>query len=231
VLASIEEIQMTVSQRKYREAANGKRSGVNTRRPRRTRTAPPERHARKCLICRHPHREEIDDAFLHWRSPARIASDYNLAHRRNLYRHARATGLFALRLTKLRCAVEMIIEHANAVTPSADAVIRAIHACCLINDRGEWHEPPRRVIYIHKSHDATARGSAPDQTASEEDPASDDSAPQSATHATAADPTGVSVSPPSIEIEPGLYVSATRQGVRLDSNRQFLARLETAGNA
>ena len=231
MLASIEEIEMTISQRKFREAANGRRSGVNSLLPRRKRSAPSERHARKCLICRHPDREEIDDAFMHWYRPARIVSDFNLAHSRTIYRHAHATGLYGLRLTKLRCATEMIVEHADSVIPSADAVIRAIRACCCINNRGEWHEPPRRVIYSHESDDPMVCGSAPDQTASKESPERHDSAQQSATHLTPAASTRASVHPPSMEIEPGLDVSVTHRGVRLDSNRHFLVRLETAGTA
>ena len=221
---------MMISQREFREAANRQRSGVNTRLSRRKRKAPPERHARKCVICHHPDCAEIEDAFLHWRSPARIASDYNLAHHRSIYRHARATGLYALRLTKLRSAAEMIVEQVEAVTPSADAVLRAIRASCFINDRGEWHEPPRRVIYIREPHSPMACGSATRQSPSEEKPESHDSAPQSPAQQPAATPAGPGVSPQSIEVEPGLDASVTRRGVRLDSSRQLLVRLETAGN-
>jgi len=222
---------MTISQREFREAANGKRSGVNTRLPRRDRTEPSERHARKCVICRHPERPEIEDAFLHWRSPARIASDFNLVHSRNIYRHAHAIGLYALRSMKLRCAAEMIVEHAETVTPSADAVLRAIRASCLINDRGEWHDPPRRVIHTRQRNDAPACGLAPRQSPSEEKPESHAPVPQPPPPEPATAPAAADVSPQSIEIERGLDVSVTSQGVRLDSNRQFLIRLETAANA
>lgn len=220
---------MTISHREFHEATNGKRSGVNTRLPRRKRKAPPERHARKCVICHHPDYAEIEDAFLHWRSPARIASDHNIGHR-NIYRHAHATGLYALRRMKLRCAAEMIVEKADSVTPSADAVIRAIRASCCINDRGEWHDPPRRVIHTPAANDAPACGSAPRQSFSEEKPESQDCAPQSSTQKPATAPGGAAISPQTI-MEPGLNISVAYPGVQVDSNRQFVVRLEKAGNA
>ncbi len=52
-----------------------------------------ERHARKCQICKHPDREEIDQEFLRWQHPIFIAEEFNLPETRIIYAHARATGL------------------------------------------------------------------------------------------------------------------------------------------
>lgn len=62
------------------------------------------------------------------------------------YRHARATGLLQQRRANLRFAAELIIEHADAVVPSAESVIRAIRISARINDQGQWVEPPSHVI-------------------------------------------------------------------------------------
>lgn len=69
----------------------------------------PERHRRLCVVCRHPDRHWIEEAFLHWRSPQQIAIQYKIPDRASIYRHARALGLFALRERKAlersrRCA-------------------------------------------------------------------------------------------------------------------------------
>lgn len=112
--------------------------------------APPltkrERHARKCAICSHPDREEIEDEFMHWRRPERVISEFGLRYSDSLRRHARATGLYERRRTKSIYALEAIIEKAESVVPTAEGVIRAIRACSLINERGEWHDPPSHVI-------------------------------------------------------------------------------------
>ena len=39
------------------------------------------RHQRTCSVCAHQEREEIESAFVAWRSPAAIAKEYGLADR------------------------------------------------------------------------------------------------------------------------------------------------------
>lgn len=144
---------MKISHREFHDAANRKRPGFSGRLPKR-RPAVPERHKRKCEICNHPDREKIEAAFLRWVSSQLIVSEHNLAHRRCIYRHAHATGLYALRRLKFRCVVERIIEEVDRVSPTVDSVIRAIQFCCLINDRGEWHNP-LRVVHYSRDHRKT----------------------------------------------------------------------------
>jgi hypothetical protein len=103
-----------------------------------------ERHARKCQICNHPDREEIDQEFLRWQHPIFIAEEFNLPETRIIYGHARATGLLDRRGQNVRCALEFFIEEANRVDPSGDTIVRAYTR---INSRGEWHEPPSHMIY------------------------------------------------------------------------------------
>ena len=82
-------------------------------------------HERNCTICRHPDRDAIEEAFLQWRSVSNIRHEFHLPSRTSLYRHAHAVGLFARRGRNLRFALQHIIEHAAAITPTAAAVMRA----------------------------------------------------------------------------------------------------------
>ncbi|MFZ1030995.1 MAG: hypothetical protein WAN72_03310 [Candidatus Acidiferrales bacterium] len=110
-----------------------------------------ERHERKCFICRHPNRAEIDDDILHWCNPRNITYKYNLGDYRCIYRHALATGLMDRRRTHMRDSLEHVIEHAESVKPSADAIIRAVRACGRLNAKGEWVDPPRQMVYSSES--------------------------------------------------------------------------------
>jgi len=60
------------------------------------------RHQRACSICAHLEGDEIEHAFVGWRSPAVIAQEYGLADRAGVYRHAHALGLFQKRQKNVR---------------------------------------------------------------------------------------------------------------------------------
>ena len=107
---------------------------------------PLERHSRKCIICKHPQRESIEEDFLNWGHPDYITKTYRLVDYHTIYRHAQATGLMQQRTMNVRFAVESVLEHSANVVPSADALLRAVRMCTRINNRGEWHEPPSHVI-------------------------------------------------------------------------------------
>ena len=96
------------------------------------------RHKRACSVCSHHQREEIEAAFIGWRSPAAIAEDYGLADRASVYRHAHALGLFQKRQRNVRAALERIIEKAGEVDATASAVVAAVQAYAKINAAGEW---------------------------------------------------------------------------------------------
>jgi hypothetical protein len=89
-------------------------------------------------VCAHQQREEIESAFIGWRSPAVIAEEYGLADRTSVYRHAHALGLFQKRQRNVRAALERIIERAESVDVTAGAVVAAIQAYSKINSAGEW---------------------------------------------------------------------------------------------
>src|SRR5277367_902457 len=91
------------------------------------------RHKRTCSVCRHERREELESAFISWRSPAAIAEEYGLTDRASVYRHAHALGLFETRLRNRRPALERIIEKAGEVDATAAAVVSAVQAYAKIN--------------------------------------------------------------------------------------------------
>src|SRR5271154_5732497 len=84
------------------------------------------RHKRTCSVCAHKQREELESAFISWRSPAAIAEEYGLSDRSSVYRHAHALGLFQKRQKNVRAALERIIEKAGEVEATASAVVAAV---------------------------------------------------------------------------------------------------------
>jgi len=98
-------------------------------------------HRRKCVICRHPEREMIEMYFIRWRSAHRIARDFDLSGTSVVYRHANALGLFAQRSRNIRSMLEVMFEQVANVTPTADALIRAVRTYASLTDHGEWVEP------------------------------------------------------------------------------------------
>lgn len=106
---------------------------------------PLERHERKCIICHHPERETIEDMFVHWHQPFRMAHDYDLPLR-SVYRHAHATGLLAARRRNLRCVLDHILERATSTHVTSDAIVRAVRAYTCLTDDNKWVEPATHVI-------------------------------------------------------------------------------------
>jgi hypothetical protein len=103
------------------------------------------RHERCCHVCAHQHRQDIEQDFIAWKSPAKIALEYKLRDRASVYRHAHATNLFPKRARNVRAALERIIERADDVPVSAAAVVQAIAIYARINGRGELIEKHEEV--------------------------------------------------------------------------------------
>src|SRR5579864_849051 len=110
------------------------------------------RHARKCAICNHPKREEIEDNFLRWDEPLQIYEEYDLPSISSLYRHAEAIGLLARRRRNLRGVAERLLENVNDANVSGSTVLRAMRIFAHITEDGQWIEPPKEslVTHIHK---------------------------------------------------------------------------------
>ena len=71
------------------------------------------------MICAHPDREEIERDFVSWKSPIQIATDYGIADRSSVYRHARALSLEEKRDRNLRAALAGLIERGGSVEVSS----------------------------------------------------------------------------------------------------------------
>ena len=106
-----------------------------------------QRHARKCHICHHPQRAEIEDDFLNWHGPNDIVKDYQLPHWSVIYRHANALGLRARRNENIRTVLDIFLEQAESAPITANAILRAIRAYSCLKDDGTWVELPKKVIY------------------------------------------------------------------------------------
>jgi hypothetical protein len=111
-----------------------------------------ERHSRRCIICHHPERDAIEEEFVHWRSPSRLAHDYKLGDYRTIYRHARAAGLLLQRRERLHSALDAFVESVDDVTFTGDTILRAMRAYSCIDSHGRWTEIPTQVQFS-TSHD------------------------------------------------------------------------------
>ena len=104
-------------------------------------TTPPQvnqgRHEAQCFICKHAQREEIEQEFLSWKSPDKIAETFGIC-RDSIYRHARAFDLLEPRRRNVRFALERIIERAGDVEVNASAVVSAIATYSKLNANGQW---------------------------------------------------------------------------------------------
>ena len=107
-------------------------------------------HTRHCTTCHHPERQAIEEEFIHWHSPTRIAVDHGIGAR-SVYRHARALGLFVRRAIHLRDALGHIIEKVENVSVTSDAVVRAVHAHAHLSSTGRWVEERSLVVSSNRS--------------------------------------------------------------------------------
>lgn len=121
------------------------------------------RHSRKCAICRHPRREDIEEEFLQWHPPANIQEDYDLPSRSAIYRHAQATGLRKRRRRNLRGLAERILENADVTRPSGETILRAMRIYAHITEDGEWIEPAKRTV-VHHIHSFAPRTDSTETT-------------------------------------------------------------------
>jgi hypothetical protein len=119
------------------------------------------RHARKCSICRHPDRYDIEQDFLRWYSPISIAEDYNLPDHSSVYRHARALGLVEVRGRNLRVSLDGLIERIDRTAVTADAIVKAVRFRAHINADGEWVNPPTTHRIVIETRAASPDSAAP----------------------------------------------------------------------
>ena len=110
---------------------------------------PLERHARKCSICRHPERQQIDESFLHWRSPQTIMHCFGIKTETTIYHHAHAFNLFALRNCNLQSALCNIIEDIDTRDFTGREILDAVRALAHLTADGRWihHTSKSEVMY------------------------------------------------------------------------------------
>jgi hypothetical protein len=132
--ASLERIRAASPERSPRKRRRARRRGLPAA------AGSPGRHERLCSICNHPDREAIEFDFLHWRNPYDICRQHDIRDRSCIYRHAHATGLFALRRRNSRAVLERIVERVDDVKVTDVGVLRALREYNRIKDDGQW--PP-----------------------------------------------------------------------------------------
>src|ERR1700691_2095499 len=111
---------------------------------------PAERHSRKCQICHHPEREDIDHLFVNWAKPKLIAQMFEIPWI-SLYRHARALDLYGLRRNNMRSVLDKILERGVEAEITGDTILRAIRAYSCLNDENKWVETASHVVFSTKT--------------------------------------------------------------------------------
>jgi hypothetical protein len=106
--------------------------------PKRPQPTPLERHARKCSICRHPLRQMIEEAFLHWRSPQTIMHCFDIQTETTIYHHAHAFNFFALRNRNLQSALANIVETIDTCDFTGAEMLDAVRALAHLSEDGRW---------------------------------------------------------------------------------------------
>src|ERR1700758_1385391 len=153
-----------------------------------------ERHSRRCIICHHPEREAIEEEFVHWRAPWKLAHDYKLADYRTVYRHARAAGLLLQRRERLHSALDAFVESVDDVTFTGDTILRAMRAYSCIDSHGRWTEIPTQVQFSTSTDPHPTQSPAP-YPRSGTDSDILDIAPKYSNHASRSDATACAASP------------------------------------
>lgn len=105
------------------------------------------RHRRRCVVCTHPKRDDIERDFLRWRSPEKLARDYDIADHSSIYRHVHATGLYARRQQTIVAALESIMERSDKDYSSDLDVVRAASAYAHMDESGQWVDTPIKQIF------------------------------------------------------------------------------------
>src|SRR5690348_2129980 len=124
-----------------------------------------ERHRRKCSICNHPDREEIEERFTHWRNLGSIVEDFHLDDIRVIYRHAHATGLYDVRRRNYLFTIENVLECGEDIEFTAAAYIKAVRAYACLCDTVRWTEPATRVTHDYHVHTDSSGHDAPRNSA------------------------------------------------------------------
>lgn len=98
------------------------------------------RHSRDCRLCAHSERGAIEAEFINWKPLSKIAKHYGL-HRKTLYAHGHATGLFEARRKNIAGALEAFIERtALTVRGSGASFVSACVALSKLNEKGQTVE-------------------------------------------------------------------------------------------
>ena len=105
------------------------------------------RHARKCCICRHPRREEIESDYLFWRNPHQIMKRIrSRSPRRDLpTRPCHRPRLPPPRECPRRARFHRRANRRRAGNRSM--ILRAMRAYSCLTSKGRWINPPKRIIH------------------------------------------------------------------------------------
>ena len=94
------------------------------------------RHQAQCTIYSSPYRQQIEEEWISWHSPAHFEKAFDVS-RDALYRHAHALDLFSKRQRNISMALEKIIERVDWTPVSGSQIISAIQTYMKLNSTGK----------------------------------------------------------------------------------------------
>ncbi len=122
---------------------------IGVRRPKRPEPTFLQRHARKCAICKHPYRQEIEESFLHWRSPQTIMHCFDIKTETSIYHHAHAFNFFAQRNRNLQSALANIVETIDTCDFTGTEMLQAVRSLAHLSEDGRWIHPTSKSEFMY----------------------------------------------------------------------------------
>lgn len=80
------------------------------------------RHKAQCSVCKHPNCQDIEEAWVDWTSPEKIAYDYHIS-KDSLHRHFRAVKLAAKRRKNRMRVCERFLERTDLTKPTGATIL------------------------------------------------------------------------------------------------------------
>ena len=105
----------------------------------------PERHSRRCVICKSQHRGEIESAYLNWEPPSEICRKFGIRSKTSIYTHVNALNLVDQRDKMIKRVLGTLIEKNLNRRLSGSALIAAIVALSKIDGEGRSAERLERT--------------------------------------------------------------------------------------
>lgn len=95
------------------------------------------RHSRRCKVCHHAERAEIEERYVRWEPLAKICRAYGIRSRSMLDRHVRANRLDEKRNGNIKGLVIAFLERGLSLRPTAASFVQAVGILARLDESGK----------------------------------------------------------------------------------------------